>query len=208
MGCKFSYFILAFFAIPAMVEMPYILELWLKNVPQWTVIISRLLLIRSLIEHTTIVFSSSLAAEGRIKALNKWVCFVELLPLVLSYLLFYFGFSPIWMYIVGILTYGLMFSVVHIYYMHANCGMAYSDFLYRVVLPVVGLTLIVFAVDVTPLYFLPQGMIRLICVLMLSTITFCVALFFVGLSSNERALFIQQLQKIRARKKKEKNDVD
>ena len=208
MGCKFSYFILAFFAIPAMVEMPYILEIWLKNVPQWTVIISRLLLIRSLIEHTTIVFSSSLAAEGRIKALNKWVCFVELLPLVLSYVLFYFGFSPIWMYIVGIVTYGLMFSAVHIYYMHANCGMAYSDFFYRVALPVVGLTLIVFAIDLVPLYFMAQGMLRLVIVLLLSTLTFCVALFFVGLSSNERALFVQLLQKIRLRRKKEKNDID
>ena len=111
------------------------------------------------------------------------------------------------MYIVGIVTYGLMFSAVHIYYMHANCGMAYSDFFYRVALPVIGLTLIVFAIDLVPLYFMAQGMLRLVIVLLLSMLTFCVALFFVGLSSNERALFVQLLQKIRLRRKKEKNDI-
>jgi len=207
MGCKFSYIILAFFAIPAIVEMPYILQLWLKNVPQWTVVISRLLLIRTLIEQTTIVFSSSLAAEGRIKALNKWICFVELLPLALSYLLFSLGFSPIWMYIVGILTYGLMFSAVHLYYMHANCGMSYADFLYRVALPVAALTTIVLAVDIIPLYLMQQGLERLVCVLLLSALSFCLALFFVGLSSQERAVFIHQLQKIRSKKRKEKSDI-
>ena len=48
-------------------------------------------------------------------------------------------------------------------------------------LPVVGLTLIVFAIDLVPLYFMAQGMLRLVIVLLLSMLTFCGCLVFRGI---------------------------
>lgn len=37
-GCKLSFALLAFFAIPCVIETPFILKIWLKNVPEWTIL--------------------------------------------------------------------------------------------------------------------------------------------------------------------------
>ena len=50
-GSKFAYIILAVFAIPFIIETPYILKIWLKSTPEWTIVFCRLQLLRSLIEH-------------------------------------------------------------------------------------------------------------------------------------------------------------
>ena len=66
-GTKISFFLLSFLYIPFLVKMPYILSLWLKNVPEFTVIFCRLLLIRNLIEQFYIPLTNALGAVGNIK---------------------------------------------------------------------------------------------------------------------------------------------
>ena len=68
-GNKFAYIILAVFAIPFIIETPYILKIWLKSTPEWTIVFCRLQLLRSLIEQLTITLGSSIAAQGEIKGL-------------------------------------------------------------------------------------------------------------------------------------------
>ena len=68
LGCKYSYLLLAVFAIPFMLEMPEILKLWLKNVPDWAVLFARLQLARSLVEQLTVAIATMISANGKIKA--------------------------------------------------------------------------------------------------------------------------------------------
>lgn len=48
-GAKYSYFLMFFFVVPIVVETPYILKLWLKIVPDYAVVFTRLTLASSLL---------------------------------------------------------------------------------------------------------------------------------------------------------------
>ena len=53
---KYAFLLLSVFAIPFILETPFILKLWLKDIPKWTIIFTRFQIIRSLIEQLTIMF--------------------------------------------------------------------------------------------------------------------------------------------------------
>lgn len=70
MGCKYSFLLLAVFAIPVMAEAPFILHIWLEDVPEWAVLFVRLQLFRCLLEQLSTTFNKSLESVGKIKELN------------------------------------------------------------------------------------------------------------------------------------------
>lgn len=61
-GCKYAYLMLVLFSVPFMFEMPYILKLWLVNIPDWAVLFCRLQLLRSVTEQLTITMGSVISA--------------------------------------------------------------------------------------------------------------------------------------------------
>lgn len=140
-GSKFSFYMLAIFAIPSIAEMPYLLGLWLKNVPQWAVVFAQLQLVRTLIEQTTITLGTSLSAEGRIKRINQVTSIINLLPIILIYILFTYGYSPIYMHVVNISIFGILISVSKIFFMKTRCGMTYGYYFRNILFPIL-LTLI------------------------------------------------------------------
>lgn len=69
-GAKYSAAIYLLFAIPFFFEAPYILRLWLKNVPEWTVVFVRFQLVKSFIELQFTTVPSTISASGKIKNIH------------------------------------------------------------------------------------------------------------------------------------------
>lgn len=203
-GCKFSFYMLAFFAIPAILEMPYILKIWLKNIPVWTIVFARLQIIKSLIEQMTIVFGNSIAAEGRIAKFNTTAAIINLVPLVLIYNLFSLGFSPIFMYVVNISLFGVALSWLKVYFMHRNCGLPYRLFFRKIFTPIIIVFGCVFLFSSIPLFFMAPSFIRLIIVIGVSIVSFFFFFWTIGTNSQEKQIlhqFILKLEEFFARKK-------
>lgn len=76
-SCRFTYLMYSFIAIPFCLEMPFLLRLWLKNIPEWAVLFCQLQILRTLLEQMTIPIRTSLMARGCIKYMNLAV-FMEL----------------------------------------------------------------------------------------------------------------------------------
>ncbi len=64
---KFSTLCMGIVAIPLIVEMPYILDVWLPTVPEGTVAISRLIIILSLIYQLSSGLMSAIQSTGQVK---------------------------------------------------------------------------------------------------------------------------------------------
>ena len=67
-GSKFSFILFALFSIPAILDMKNILNVWLKDVPDYAVIFCQLLLVKNLTEQMVVIIPVSIAAKGDIKA--------------------------------------------------------------------------------------------------------------------------------------------
>jgi O-antigen/teichoic acid export membrane protein len=92
---KFSYLLLFFFVLPLYVNAEYVLQLWLKNVPEYTVIFTRLILLSSLIDAISGPLWMSVQATGNIKKYQLIVSGFIFANLPLSFIFLHLGYGPV-----------------------------------------------------------------------------------------------------------------
>lgn len=188
-GCKYPFFLLAVISIPCLLEMPYILKLWLKNPPLWSVLFVRLQVIRTLLEMLVGGLRSSLSAIGNIKESNIWSVFYYLFPLVVLWFLFVAGFPPYWVYITSIVFMVFVGSAVTIYYCVKYCGLKVSEYLKEVVYPATAVFAASIIIGFLPQLFVSEGFLRLLICALLSFSSFALAVYFTLKASERQMVF-------------------
>jgi O-antigen/teichoic acid export membrane protein len=188
-GSKISFFLLMVTFVPVIIEMPFIFRIWLSNVPEYAIIFCRLILFRNLIEQTYITLMSAISAVGEVKSYNITISFLNVLPLSLNYYLFLKGFSPISLYI-STLIYSIIKASVVIYYAKIKCGLSIKLYLNDVVLICLSCFLIVFILNMPIYYFLQSGLIRILLIIILSTLFSLATIWFLGFSKIHRKMLL------------------
>lgn len=187
-GSKFSYLLLAFFVIPVFIDLPFILNIWLKEVPDYAIVFCRLLLIINLIDQIVISLPTSIGATGNIKSYQKVVSILALVPLIVSYFLFKLEFPPQTLYYVFIVHRIIRSFGPVLYFSKKLCGLSTSYFLKEVVLRCLAITLGVALLSMLPLYIFQSGLLRLSIILLISTLSFLLGVKFFGLSKDEEVI--------------------
>ena len=93
-GSRYSFFLLAFIAIPVMINLDYLLTLWLGTVPKYTSDFLFLALVAALINSMAQPLVTALQATGKIKVFQISLCIVMLCELPLAYIILHFGGKP------------------------------------------------------------------------------------------------------------------
>lgn len=148
-GCKISFFIFGLFAIPTILHMPYVLSLWLSNVPEWTIVFCRLSLLRILFEQLVMSLVSAINAEGHIKTYSITRSISYILPIPILYILFKNNYEPYWLYIVWIICWSIIGSWITIFVCRSVVGINLKDYLYCVLRP----CLIITVLSLVPYFF-------------------------------------------------------
>ena len=188
MGSKISFFLLMFFIVPVLIEMPYIFKFWLKNVPDFAVLFCQLLLIRNLIEQLFLTLCTSIAAVGNIRRYQIFASILWSLPLLASFILFKLGFASYYLYI-SFIIYSIASSILILYFSHVNFDLKISDFLKNIILKCSLCFIITLIFAMLPVLLMNEGLIRLSLVLIISTFTFVITVWFIGFSFKERSQF-------------------
>lgn len=145
-GCKTSFFILSLVSIPAIIEMPYILKLWIIDIPKWAVIFTQLQLLKSMIGQITVTFGTSLSAQGNIKKMTTIGTLITISVLPITYLFFSNNFPPPYIYIINITVLEIGIALNKIYFMHVNCKMRYKAFFNEVLLRIILISISTFVI--------------------------------------------------------------
>lgn len=104
-GARMGISLVAFFAVPLIVETPVILNIWLKEVPEYTVTFIRIILLTSICNAYAQPLSTAKAATGKIKQYQIVLTTLGLLHLPLAWMAFVMGGSPFWaMYVYFVLV--------------------------------------------------------------------------------------------------------
>ncbi len=197
-GGKVSFFLLMFFYVPVLVEMPLIFNFWLKNVPEFTVVFCRLLLTRNLIEQLFLTLSSSIAAVGNIKKYQIFSSILNFLPLPVSYVLFVYGFPPYFLYIVFI-VYAVLKGGVVLYFSKRDCGLDVLSFAKHSILRATLSFSFTIALASLPVAFMNEGFMRLLCVFVVSFIAYLIFVAFIGFRGDERKIFTRMINEVLGR---------
>lgn len=184
-GAKFSYFLLMLFAIPIMLETEYILTLWLKTVPDHTVIFLRLTIIGSMLNMLGGTGLTACMATGNIKRYSIWISSVGILVFPLTWIAFECGLPVESTYFVFIIVY-VGVTIVRLYIMKELLHFPPFLFIRKVIVPMLIVTP---AATILPFFTansLAPSFWRLCLTVIVSLISSAASIYLIGLTSNER----------------------
>lgn len=93
-GLQTSLYLVCIIALPLLIEIDYVLKLWLGDVPEYTPAIARLCLLFSAVQIVAMTLNIPIHATGRIKGISFIVGTMMLLNLPVAYLLMRYTMNP------------------------------------------------------------------------------------------------------------------
>lgn len=192
-GSRISYFLLMFLGLPIIIETDFILVVWLKLVPDYTVIFVRLMLIYTLVESLSFTMITLMLATGKIRNYQIAVGGCQMLNFPLSYLFLRLGVEPQVTIIISIVV-ATTCMLLRFVMLRKMVVFPVWDF----VKSVLGRVFVVTAVS-SPLPWLiswsmQEGWARLLLCVSASFISAGMAIYYIGLTSQERKQLVQLLK--------------
>jgi len=189
---KFCYYLILILSIPVLIETKYILELWLKkDVPDFTLIFTRLMVVTGIIESLANPLITSINATGKIKKYQITTSSIILLILPVSYLILRTVpkesnmFTPQITMFVMIAT-SILAQAGRIYFMKNLLKMNISHYLKQVILPILAVTSLAFVLPMIYYYSFNASFLRLVGVCGVTLLSSAVIIFYIGITKSER----------------------
>ena len=183
---KFGFSMIAMLVIPLLFAMPNVLELWLKNVPEGTVLFARLLIVATLMEQLTKGLVYANQAVGKIKWFSIIVSSLRILALPVSYLFLRKGFSAETAIVIFVLFESLG-ALSRVFVIKYTGGLRVRDFWNRVIsrllLPTVVAFLFVFCC-----HRCMAGLWGVLATFVISIVTYALTLYKFGLCFDEKEI--------------------
>ena len=203
-GSKFSFFIMLIMAVPIIVESDSILEIWLKEVPSYTSIFLKLVILYSLITSLANSMVTGILATGNIKRYQIEMNVVSVLIFPLSWIAFYMGAPAYMTYVIAII---IIFSLtfVRLKELKRLISFPVSIYLTQYLLVMLIVAVLSFLLPLTVQYFISPSISRFLFISLLSVLWTAICVFTFGLKRKEKefvtgkinALVINKLTKIK-----------
>ena len=184
-------------SIPIFIEAPYILKLWLVEVPEYSVIFLRLVLLITLVDSLSYTLITSVHASGKVKWYQIINGSVLLLTLPIVYIVLYMGMKPYMAMVISLIM-SIICLFVRLAVISKTINFPIGKFVKNVIFTVIIVSLFSF-VPIWYLYkFLNDSFWSFMIVSITSVLLSLVVSLFVALSSSERGIIFKIiLQKIR-----------
>ncbi len=193
---KMSFYIFSIFVVPCFIETPYILELWLDNVPEWAVVFCRFQLITSLFDQIGATFDTAIYAHGKIKKFSLYESVFYITSIVLIYILFSLGSPPYLMYIPVILFNVICYRILGFILLKEYYFLKFSTYFKKVLSPCVVVFFTTILISFFVLVF-PQSFIRLLLTFLISFSIYLFLIYKRGLDFKEKSLLIEYVSNVR-----------
>lgn len=194
-GAKFSYFLLMLFAIPVMLETEYVLTLWLKNVPDYTVVFLRLTIIGSMLNMLGGTGLTACFATGRIKTYSIWITSIGILVFPFTWIAFKCGLPVESTYIIFIIIYTGV-NIVRLYIMKYIMHFPPILFIKKVVIPMITVTPVAIILPSLIINLMIPSFWRLCLTIIVSLISSSIAIYYIGLTNKERNAVTKKIYEI------------
>lgn len=193
-GCKYSPLLVLLFAIPFIIEMDYILDIWLKEVPEWTTVFCIMVLVQTVVCQLANPAATAVYGQGDIKWYAIWKSVMNVMPLFLTYIAFSLGGSPIWLYIPMIIIWAIGGDIVIITYAQKKCYLNVGFYIKETVVPVVVIALAMYVIGIIPHIFMTESLYRLVICTFSTTISMFILIWIIALNNEEKLIIMRLIQ--------------
>lgn len=193
-GAKFSFFLVLFFAIPLCLETEQVLYFWLSKVPDYAVLFVRMTFLSTLCTVLGYTLVTAQLATGKIRNYQIIMTLVGVWVFPLTWLAFKLGGDAVWAYIIFFITYFVLIFV-RFFLVKDLIHMPWMLYIKEVLL-VCAFVLILAVIPPLSIYLLmPSSIWRLFLLCLVSFVSNCIVIYWIGLRPIERDMVNGLLRK-------------
>lgn len=183
---KLAFYLLMILSIPLILELDKILEMWLHNVPPYTVIIGRLMILTILIETLANQIIGAYQAANKIKRYQIYSSTIILLNIPISYIFLRFQpTNPIIPYSISILL-SILYVISIIWNAHKELKMNINKYIQSILVKIVivyGITILFVWLSIQPI---PSSFFRIIYTCCITLLISFLTIWLIGLDKSEK----------------------
>lgn len=194
-SARISYYTLLLISLPILLEANQILNLWLKEVPEYTVNFVRLTVIVLWIESLSNPLLTATQATGNIKKYQFYVSVLCILILPLSYIALLFYSQPEIIYIVTILV-GIVVQFVKLWIVGKQVGLPKRKYIQDVFIRTFVVTVLSLLLVSPCCFIFKESLLRLCAVVVYGSIIVLFLIYLFGVRKEERLFIIEKTKQI------------
>lgn len=184
---KFSYFMVLVLVLPILFTIDGILEIWLKEVPEYTAIFCRLILVFLSIEAITAPLWMSVQATGKIRSYQILMACLIFMNFPMAYLVLKLGFPVYTVWIVRIII-NLITMVARCIYMKQRLQFPISQYIRNVIIPILIVTIASLPVPLILYNQIDNFWLNMFVVGFATFFVAILAVYFIGMNTHEKEL--------------------
>lgn len=189
---KFSYYLLFLLSLPVIIYCKEVLSIWLVEVPEYTVIFTKLVIIASFFEAISAPLWTAIGATGQVKRYQLWVSVIILLDIPFVYFALLLGFSPEYVFWINIVVSFLAY-VYRLLYIRRYVDYSLRSYLKEVIIPCLLITITSIPVPIL-LYKNNASIIYLVLMVGVTVIITGISIYLLGLTKSEKTFIIKTIQ--------------
>lgn len=190
---KYSFMLLWFVVLPLTLNLDFILQIWLKNVPEFSVGFVKLILIYSLLDAINGPLWLAVQATGVIKKYQIIVSFLIFTNLPLSIVAFMLGANPCWILYIKIIL-SCVITVFRLIYLNVTQCFSVKKYIKNVLLPMIGIIVLSYMISGFCSSFF-KGLKYFFVSCVISVMVNILLFFFVGINRKEKEFVLSYIRK-------------
>ena len=194
---KFSFFILLFVALPLFVSTPYVLKIWLENVPDNSIIFVRLILIFMLSETLATALVTLMQATGKIRNYQLAVGGFQMLNFPLTYWCYSLGATVESIFVVAICI-SIVCEMTRLIMLKKIVKLPMKEFIKNIYFKVLMVAIVSSFLPLTlKFYYFQDNFYSFIILTALSIVCVAMASYTIGCTKNDRLFIKKMIMKIK-----------
>lgn len=199
---RLSFFLLLLMGLPVIMSSDFVLNIWLKEVPEYTGVFVDLMLVNLMIEALSQPLIVANGATGRIRNYQLIVGGIQLLNIPVSYVFLQQGFTPsvvVWVSIALELASLVSRAVI----LKVQVALPLIAFFKDVVLNVCIVSLCSSLLPIACLFYMPDDFLRFVVMTVLCVVSTLASVWYIGCGADEKSMIMAQVAKIRRKLRRE-----
>lgn len=189
---QYTIFLLGFFCVPVVLEIDYVLNLWLTKVPEYTADFIRIGLVCNIVGYSNSMIDQGIVATGKVKEMNLFGIPVYLINLPLVYLVLKLGWYPPLIYFVGSIP-ALAHFIVNLYILSKNTDFPARRYFIQIFCKNFILIALAFIIPYIVQMQMPNGLIRFLVVCTLSVVSVVAIMYSFAFNKEVRSMVNQKI---------------
>ncbi len=182
---RMCYYLIFVLSVPLILEAGFVLNLWLGNASDVTILFTRLVILVSVVEAITSPLKGLISSTGVIKynQIINSVILIAIFPI--SWILFKLGYPAYTTMMVSLVA-SILCHVVRVVISCRLTTMTIYNYVIEALIPMLKVTVLGITPSLACYLFIPKGYIQFLCVLTISILSGFVAIWLFGITHSER----------------------